>query len=132
MTAVLFISHGSKIVKAKKEAERLVKILQKRSGIPIFKAAFLEIEWPSIPRGIDQCVKKGADEVILLLNFFSKGRHVDWDIPKIVREARRKYPGIKFQITQPVGRHPGIKEIFLEMIRNVCIFSFISIYFELF
>ena len=116
MKAVLLISHGSRIAKTKKEVKSLVKVLKKKSKIPIFEYAFLEIESPSIPEGIDRLVQKGAKEILLLLNFLNSGRHVDIDIPRIVREAKCKYPEIKFKITKPVGQHLGMVDVFLGMV----------------
>lgn len=118
MKAILFVSHGSRLYQTKNEIKKLVRILKTKSRISIFEYAFLEIESPSIPKGIDICVKKGAGEVILLLNFLNAGRHVDIDIPRIIKEARQKYPRVKFNVTKPVGQHPGMVDLFLGMIKK--------------
>lgn len=117
MKAVLLVSHGSRIRETKTEVERLVNVLKNKSPIPIFEYAFLEIESPSIPEGIDICVQKGATQIVILLNFFNTGRHVGLDIPKIVTEAQKKYPFLKFRITEPLGQHRGMVDIFLEMLK---------------
>lgn len=114
--AVLFISHGSRFPKAKEEISSFVEELKRRSDISIFEYAFLDIEHPTIPEGIDRCVEKGATEVIVLLNFLNTGKHVDEDIPALVNDARTKYPGVTFRITEPVGQHDEIVGIFLDMI----------------
>ena len=116
MKAVLLISHGSRSAKTKEEVSVLVEDLRKRTGIAIVEYAFLEIESPSIPEGIDLCVAKGASQVIVLLNFLNSGRHVNNDIPDIVRQANEKYPQVGFSITTPVGQHPKIAELFLDLI----------------
>lgn len=116
MKAVLLISHGSRSLKTLDEVKKLVSHLKKKSEIKIFEYAFLELEHPSIPEGIDICVKKGASDVIVLLNFLNSGRHVDVDIPAIVEESRRKYPKVKIKITSPVGRHKQTPDLFLSMI----------------
>ena len=118
MKAVLIISHGSHSAKTKEEVAFLVNQLQKRSEIPIVEYAFLEIEKPSIPEGIDQCVKKGAKEILVTLNFLNSGRHVNDDIPRIVSEAQKKYSDVKIRITPPVGQHPRIIELFLDLINE--------------
>ena len=117
MKAVLLVSHGSHSPKTKREIENLVQLLKKQSGIPIFEFAFLEIERPTIPEGIDICVKKGAKEIVVLLNFLNAGRHVDQDIPAIVKEAQAKYPQIPIRITTPVGQHPGIINLFKDLLQ---------------
>ena len=116
MKAVLIISHGSHSAKTKQEVALLVEQLQERSKIPIVEYAFLEIEKPGIPEGIDQCVKKGAREILVTLNFLNSGRHVNADIPRIVSEAQKKHPNVKIKITSPVGQHPKIIDLFLDII----------------
>ena len=116
MKAVLLISHGSHSPKTKQEVHAIVEKLKSESKIEIFEYAFLEIESPSIPEGIDRCIQKGADEVVILLNFLNSGKHVDEDIPRIVGEAKQKYPRVKINITRPVGQHEKILDLFLDMI----------------
>ena len=116
MKAVLLISHGSRSPKTKREIELLVKFLKRKSRIGIFEYAFLEIESPNIPDGIRMCVAKGASAIVVLLNFLNSGRHVDKDIPGIIKEERKKYPRVSIRITTPVGQHPKISDLFLGLI----------------
>ncbi len=118
MRAVLFISHGSRSSKTKEEVVDLVQTLKFKTGIEIFEFAFLEIETPSIPQGLDLCVQKGASQVMVLLNFLNSGRHVNNDIPAIVREAQRKYPQVRFSISQPIGQHVKMADLFVDLIQH--------------
>jgi len=92
MRAILLVSHGSRSPKTKQEIAVLVDALRQRLPSDIIEFAFLEIEQPGIPDGIDQCVAQGAHEIIVTLNFLNAGRHVDGDIPSIVQTAQAKYP----------------------------------------
>lgn len=114
--AVLLISHGSRLAKTKQEILELIKVLKSRTGIAIIEPAFLEIEAPSIPDGIDLCVSQGASEIIVLLNFLNSGRHVNDDIPCIVNEAKQRHPKIVFTISSPVGQHVKIADLFVDLI----------------
>jgi len=116
MRALLVISHGSQSSKTKEEVAELVETLRNKSGIQICEFAFLEIERPSIIEGIDLCVEKGAQEIIVLLNFLNAGRHVDQDIPAIIEEAKKKYPNSKIVVTNPIGQHSRIPELFLDVL----------------
>ena len=118
MKSVLLVSHGSHSPQTKEEVIRLVEILKKKIRIEIFELAFLEVESPDIPMGIDICVQKGATEVLVLLNFLNSGRHVGKDIPAIVAQAQDKYPKVKFSISQPIGQHEKISELFVDLIQN--------------
>ncbi|VAX34962.1 hypothetical protein MNBD_UNCLBAC01-703 [hydrothermal vent metagenome] len=116
MKSILIVSHGSYSPKLKDELKWLIHLLKQKSVIPIFHYAFLEIQEPTILNGIDQCIKDGATEVVVLLNFLNSGKHVDDDIPKIVYQAQLKHPAIKFQISRPVGQHKQIADLFINMI----------------
>lgn len=117
MKAVLLVSHGSRYAKTKEEVTALVEKLRGGLSGVIIDFAFLELESPSIPEGIAECVKKGATEVTLLLNFLNSGKHVDEDIPRIVREAEEQHPGVHFQMTAPVGQHDQMVSLFLDLIK---------------
>jgi sirohydrochlorin ferrochelatase len=117
MKAALLVSHGSRSPQTKKEAADLVERLRARGAADIVEFAFLEIESPSIPEGIDMCAAKGAGEIVVLLNFLNSGRHVDLDIPDIAQKARLKYPAITISVTKPVGQHPKIEDLLLDLLR---------------
>ena len=115
MRAILVVSHGSHSPQTKKEVEKLVASLRERPLADKIEYAFLEIEKPLIPEGIDSLVGWGAREIKILLNFLNSGRHVDVDIPQIINDARKKYPQIQFSISRPVGQHPKIVDLFCEI-----------------
>lgn len=114
--AVLVISHGSRSARTKEEVRQLIGRLKSMAKIDLIEDAYLEIESPSIPEGIAGCAQKGADEIIVLLNFLNAGRHVDVDIPNIISEARKKFPNVKIHLTRPVGQHPRIPELFTDIL----------------
>ena len=118
MKAILLVSHGSRSPKTKEEVIEMVKVLKFKTGVDIFEYAFLEIEHPSIPEGIDICVQKGATQVVVLLNFLNSGRHVNEDIPAIIDEAKEIHSNVEFSITQPVGQHVRIADLFCDLINN--------------
>ena len=117
MKAVLLVSHGSRLAETEREVSQLVGRLRRGGAGDIVEFAFLELESPSIPHGIDTCVDKGATRIVVLLNFLNSGRHVDVDIPAIVAEARKKHPEVSITITIPVGQHPGIDGLFLDILK---------------
>lgn len=118
MKAVLLVSHGSRSHQTKREVQALVSELRKTSDVPLLEMAFLEIESPSIDEGIDRCVAQGASQILILLNFLNAGRHVDVDIPAIVYESQLKHPKVSIQISEPVGQHPGVKNLFQDLIEH--------------
>jgi len=118
MKAILLVSHGSRSPKTKEEIIVLADLLRLRLPGEVVEFAFLEIESPNIPEGIDRCASQGVSAIVVTLNFLNAGRHVNDDIPAIVREAEVKYPHIKFSISQPIGQHPQIPNLFIDLINN--------------
>jgi len=119
MKAILLVSHGSRSPKTKEEISVLVNVLRQRMPQSIVEFAFLEIESPNIPEGVDICASQGATQIIVALNFLNAGRHVDEDIPVIVHAAQKKYPQIKFVITKSIGQHLQIPNLFIDLIKNI-------------
>ncbi len=116
MKAILLVSHGSQSPKTKAEISSLVNQLRQRSLAAIVDYAFLEIEKPSIPDGIENCIKKGAKQIVILLNFLNSGKHVDEDIPRIVQEAKMKYAQVQISITKPITQQEGIIDFFVNIV----------------
>ena len=116
MKSILLVSHGSKAPKAREEIDALARQLKRKSGVAIVQPAFMEIESPNIPEGIRRCVQKGATQITVLLNFLNSGRHAGADIPKIIRQARKDHPGVKFRMTKPVGQEDYLVDIFLKLL----------------
>ncbi len=116
--SVLIISHGSRLPTTKIEVGKLVDRLKDKSHDLIFKYAFLELAEPSIPQGIEACIADGADEVVVILNFLNAGVHVDKDIPQIISDSRIKHPNVDIRISGPIGQHPKIVDLFLDLIQT--------------
>jgi len=55
---------------------------------------------------------------VVTLNFLNAGRHVNEDIPAIVKASIKKYPQIKFAISKPLGGHAQIPNLFIDLINN--------------
>ena len=116
MRAIILVSHGSRFAGACREIQQLARRLKRKSAIPIFECAFLEMNRPTIPQAIQTCARKGAKEIMILLNFLNLGSHVEKDIPRLIHAAQKKYPKINFNSAPHLGMHPKLDTIFLDMI----------------
>ena len=117
-TAILIISHGSKSAKTKEEVSALTEKLRNKFNDYYLDFAFLEIETPNIPDGLNKCVSQGVKKVIIVLNFLNSGKHVDKDIPEIIAQVEKKVPHVEFLITRPIGQHEGIVHLFTDLIES--------------
>jgi len=116
MRAVVLISHGSHSPEARRTIEDLCADLKAGSQTPVFECAFLGIGRPNASDAIGSCVRRGAKRVLVIPNFLNTGSHVTRDIPMVLDEARRAYPNVDFCLTEIIGRHPSMKDLYLDMI----------------
>lgn len=117
--ALLVVAHGSRREASNDEVRKLVELISIRSGIrfKMVMPAFLELASPSIPEGIELCIKKGATEVVVFPYFLSAGRHVTEDVPAEVELKRKEYPQIPIKITNYLGSNQGIADLVLELVK---------------
>lgn len=116
--AVLLIGHGSKIEGSSEAMDQVVEELRKRDPATLFQTAFLELQSPNIPNGIDFCVKQGAGEVIAVPYFVQTGKHVVHDIPRIIEEAKAAHPKIFISLADYLGFDPRITSIIEDRIKE--------------
>lgn len=113
MKSLLVIAHGSRRQASNDEVRELTARIAHKTGqsFDIVQSAFLELAEPSIPGGIELCVKQGAKEVVVLPYFLSAGRHVAEDIPNEVAATRDKYPEVKITIAPYLGSIDTIADL---------------------
>jgi len=114
--ALLLIDHGSRRDEANAVLVQVAEILRGRSGFAVVHYAHMEIAEPTIAQGFDVCVAAGAHEVIVHPYLLAPGSHYNEDIPRLVAEAAKKHPGVRWTITEPLGIHSKLCEVVLERV----------------
>ena len=112
--ALLIVDHGSTRAEANdmlKDVAAIIKGL--KPELPVH-FAHMELAEPSIPQGFEQCVKDGATEVVVHPYMLSPGRHATKDIPNMVAECAKNFPGVSFTVTKPLGLDKKIGQVVLE------------------
>ena len=64
---------------------------------------------PPFQMGIDLCVAKGAERIIVIPYFLFRGNHVKEDLPVFIKEGRRRYLDIDIILGPHLGFHPKIE-----------------------
>lgn len=115
-TAILLLGHGSKAARANEAMHRVADHFRREWPGRIVEAAFLEINAPSIPEGIDLCAGAGAERIVLIPYFLHLGTHVQKDLPRIVEEGRDRHPAVEIVLGPHLGFHPKLVEVVEERI----------------
>ena len=115
-TAILLMGHGSRIPAANAALHAIAEMVREGTGVDIVEVAFREMHAPNIQRGIDACVARGAQRVLLYPYFLFAGAHVLEDLPAEMEEASRRYPHLRMTLGDPLGVHPKLGEVVCERI----------------
>jgi sirohydrochlorin ferrochelatase len=115
-SAVLLIAHGSRRREANDDLMRLAELLRPRWVDGPVEIAYLELAEPTIPQGLEACVRQGATEIRMSPYFLSEGAHVTEDLTRFRDEFASAHPEVRVLLCPPLGLHPLIVEVVLQRI----------------
>ncbi|MDO3377520.1 sirohydrochlorin chelatase [Geoalkalibacter halelectricus] len=115
-TAILLMGHGSRVAAANDALHAIAAMVRECTGFDIVEVSFREQHAPNIQKGIDACVAKGAQRILLYPYFLFAGAHVLEDLPEEMEAAAKRYPGLEMTLGEPLGVHPKLGEIVCERI----------------
>jgi sirohydrochlorin ferrochelatase len=115
MKGILIVDHGSRKDEANEMLPHMAELIQRLAeGDVVVRHAHMELADPDIREGFEDCVRAGATEVIVFPYMLSPGRHSTADIPRMVAEVARAFPGVSFTVTPAFGLHEKLAEVVLE------------------
>ena len=104
MKALLLIAHGSRKQSSNDEVALLAeRVKAQPSEFEAVTHCFLELTEPRVPTAIDQLIADGAAEITILPYFLAAGYHVAEDLPKLLEEAKIKFPQTQFNMLEHLG-----------------------------
>ncbi len=113
-TALVLMAHGSRNADANADLVALAEKIRALGRYHAVAASYLELAEPDIAAACRQCVRNGATHVIMLPYFLSAGVHVLRDLANLRDALRVEFPGVRFNLAEPLGRHPLMIEVVLD------------------
>lgn len=117
-TAILLMAHGSRIAAANNAAREIAAMLQEITGFEIVEVAFRELHEPDIQQGIDRCVERGAQRILMVPYFLFMGAHVLHDLPEEIEAAQKRHPGLVMEMGKHLGVHRKLAEVVAERVQE--------------
>ena len=112
MKSILLIDHGSTRQEANDMLVHMAAIVQRVVGADVIvRYAHMELAEPTVAQGFAECVGAGATEVVAFPYMLSPGKHSVRDIPRMVSEVAREYPGVSARVTEPFGLDERLAEV---------------------
>lgn len=102
-TGLLLIGHGSRATEAARVLSEVAVALRRRFRKCIVEAAFLELNQPGVPEGIDRLVAQGAGRILFVPYSPYLDGQVGRDLPEHIAAARTRHPGIEIRIAPHLG-----------------------------
>src|SRR5262249_25693263 len=93
-TTIIVFAHGSRVPEANEVFVRLAEEVARQSGWPAC-SAFLEIAEPDLAAALQDAVSHGARRIVIAPAFLTIGRHVQRDLPLLVREQQALFPQVE-------------------------------------
>ncbi len=120
MKSLLLVAHGSRREESNLEVANVAATLRSKmeGEFSHTEHAFLELGSPSIPDAIDGLVSEGADRIVILPYFLSKGRHVHEDIPSIIDSKRRQHSQVSLEVVPYLGEAREIIDVLVALSRQ--------------
>ncbi|MBN1904204.1 MAG: CbiX/SirB N-terminal domain-containing protein [Deltaproteobacteria bacterium] len=112
MRAIILLGHGSRVPGAGKDMERAVELLKEKYNLEMVISCNMSRLGPHFPETLEKCVKEGAKEIIVIPYFLNMGLHIRLDIPEMMQEEAKKYPGIKLIY----GKQLGYDDLFVDIL----------------
>ncbi|WP_079530448.1 sirohydrochlorin chelatase [Halobacillus hunanensis] len=118
METVLYVSHGSRVEKARKEAVSFIQSVQYRVDIPLQEICFLELAKPDMGQGIENLIERGATKIAVIPVLLLSAGHYYKDIPKEISHAQLRYPHVDFVYGQTIGVQDRVVDVLVQRTRE--------------
>jgi sirohydrochlorin ferrochelatase len=113
-TGLIIICHGSPLKAANTGFIALVDRIAAKLGVSHVLPAFLAIARPTIQDQIAELASRGVTRIVLMPYFLFQGRHVDIDIPNILRESQEWFPGVTLELLPTLENDPAVEEVVVQ------------------
>lgn len=118
MRGVLYVSHGSRVDEAVKEAVNFIELVKNQIDVPLQETCFLELTQPNLSQGFQRLVNKGATEISVIPVLLLSAGHYFKDIPKEIQRNQQLYPHVKVSYGKPLGVQQRLTEILHQRIEE--------------
>ncbi|GER74800.1 sirohydrochlorin chelatase [Weizmannia acidilactici] len=115
---ILYVSHGSRVPETAAEATKTIRLVMEKIEADLQEICYLEIAEPDIAAGIAALVRGGAGRIAVVPVLLLSAGHYHEDIPRAIREAKKRYPHIVFTYGRPLGVQDRIIDVVAENIRK--------------
>lgn len=116
--AVILLGHGSIREQANAEIRNMWKMMAEQLPELEISGSFVEVAEPTLEQEVGRLACLGAERIIVVPMFLTRGNHLSNGIPRILDCLRQKYSYINIEMTQHLGVDPLLAEIIKNRLRE--------------
>ncbi len=110
---MIVLGHGSRRREVADVFEAMVgrvaaRVAQTASGVPVLPA-FFSLGEPTLADQVKVLVADGCNRIVIMQYFLYNGVHIDTDIPSMVADLRKEYPGVEFVVQPTLQDDPAME-----------------------
>lgn len=110
--AVILMGHGSRVPGADSGMEQVVRSIRERLQGVMVETCSMSMLGPRFGEVFESCISRGAEKVIVIPYFLHFGAHMQEDIPAILLEKAKQFPGVNLIM----GKHLGFDEKLTDLV----------------
>lgn len=104
MQALLLVDHGSRAQASNAQLGELAAVVRRHLPVSVELAwAHMELAEPSIEQAINELVRRGISQVVVVPHMLAPGRHATEDVPRLARAAAERHPGLRVSVSECLG-----------------------------
>ncbi|MBM7647816.1 sirohydrochlorin cobaltochelatase [Bacillus ectoiniformans] len=115
--AILCIARGGSDPGANSDFYKITRLLWEKLDVKIVESAFMGVTKPSVPEGIERCLKLGAKKVIVLPYFLFSGILMN-RMQKMTADFSDKHSDVSFELAKYFGYHSKLQDVLLERMQQ--------------
>ena len=102
-SSIILFAHGARDPEWAAPFRRIAaRLREARPNLPV-KLAFLELMQPALADAVAAMAAEGITRITLVPLFLAQGGHLKEDLPRLLNDIRRSYPGIMIDVTEAIG-----------------------------
>lgn len=116
-SAIVLFAHGARDPEWRLPFERIrEQVVSRNPGVAV-ELAFLEFMRPTLADAVSQAAASGVGRVTLVPLFLAQGGHLKHDLPHLMEDLRRRFPGLQVRVTRAIG---DVDPVLAAMVDWIC------------
>ena len=113
-TAIILIGHGSRVPASGNDMEKVAERLRGDNCYYMIEICYMSRMKPVFSEALKKVAESEAEKVVVIPYFLHSGLHLVLDIPKMIQENAKLFPGVNIIY----GKHLGYDDAMVALIKR--------------